>query len=173
MPKATAYYFADAGSIPNNPTLPMLIYPSAIDPTSALADAATAFEDLFAQNHWTGGSWRNGIYSFPHYHSTAHEILGIASGRAELRLGGETGTVLTVQAGDAALLPAGCGHQNLGASSDLLGVGAYPPGPDWDLCRGEPGERTLVRENIARVPLPKTDPVGGQQGPVFEYWLKR
>jgi uncharacterized protein YjlB len=80
--------------------------------------------------------------------------------------------VLTVKAGDVALLPAGCGHQNLGATSDLLVVGAYPPGSDWDLCRGEAGERPRVIENIANVPLPATDPVGGLEGPVIEHWLK-
>ena len=169
---ATAYHFTDDGSIPNNPTLPMLVYPSAVDLSSA-SDPAAPFEHLFTQNHWTGGSWRNGIYPFPHYHSTAHEVLGIARGQAEVRFGGQTGVVLTVKAGDVALLPAGCGHQNLGATSDLLVVGAYPPGPDWDLCRGERGERPRVIDNIANVPLPITDPVGGEQGPVIEHWLKQ
>ncbi|NKB69894.1 MAG: hypothetical protein GKR89_22710 [Candidatus Latescibacteria bacterium] len=168
MPNATPYHFTDDGSIPNNPTLPMLVYPAALNP--ATADLASAFEDLFAANQWTGGCWRNGIYSFPHYHSTAHEVLGIAAGQAQVRFGGQTGQVLTVKAGDVALLPAGCGHQNLDASPDLLVVGAYPPGPDWDLCRGESGERPHVLDNIAQVPLPATDPVGGTQGPVLEHW---
>ncbi len=173
MPNANRYLFTDDGSIPNNSTLPVLVYPSAVDLSSHAADPASAFELLFAKNGWTGGLWRNGIYSFPHYHSTAHEVLGIARGRAEVRLGGQTGKTLTVEAGDVALLPAGCGHENLGASPDLLVVGAYPPGPAWDLCRGEPGKRPRVIENIARVPLPATDPVGGAEGPVIEYWLKR
>ena len=151
----------------------MLLYPSAIDLSTNPSDPAPLFERLFAQNGWTGGCWRNGIYPFPHYHSTAHEVLGIAAGHAEVRLGGQTGQVFTVKAGDVALLPAGCGHQNLGASSDLLVVGAYPPGPDWDLCRGEPGERPSAIENIAKVPLPATDPVGRTQGPVIEHWLNQ
>jgi len=170
---ATAYLCKDDGQIPNNPTLPILIYPAAVDLSSAASDPASAFEALFAQNGWTRGCWRNGIYPFPDYHSTAHEVLGIAAGHAEVRLGGQTGQVFTVKAGDIALLPAGCGHQNLGASSDLLVVGAYPPGPDWDLCRGEPGERPSAIENIAKVPLPTTDPVGGTQGPVIEHWLNQ
>ena len=173
MPHATPHLFADDGPIPNNPTLPMLLYPSAIDLSTNPSDPAALFERLFAQNGWIGGCWRNGIYPFPHYHSTAHEVLGIAAGHAEVRLGGQTGQVFTVKAGDVALLPAGCGHQNLGASSDLLVVGAYPPGPDWDLCRGEPGERPSAIENIAKVPLPATDPVGGTQGPVIEHWLNQ
>ena len=172
MPDATPYFFTDDGSIPNNPTLPMLVYSAAVD-TSASSDPAALFEQLFAQNGWTGGAWRNGIYPFPHYHSTAHEVLGIACGHADVRFGGQTGTVLTVTAGDIALLPAGCGHQNLGASPDLLVVGAYPPGPDWDLCRGESGERPQSTANIASVPLPETDPVGGAAGPVVQHWLQR
>lgn len=173
MPHANPHLFTDDGHIPNNPTLPMLFYPSAIDLSTNPSDPAAPLERLFAQNGWTVGCWRNGIYPFPHYHSTAHEVLGIAAGHAEVRLGGQTGQVFTVKAGDVALLPAGCGHQNLGASSDLLVVGAYPPGPDWDLCRGELGERPSAIENIAKVPLPATDPVGGTQGPVIEHWLNQ
>ena len=47
---------------------------------------------------------------------------------ARVRLGGDGGVVLDVKAGDALLLPAGVGHQNLGASADLLVIGAYPKG---------------------------------------------
>ena len=90
-----------------------------------------------------------------------------------MRFGGQTGSVLTVTAGDIALLPAGCGHQNHGASPDLLVVGAYPPGPAWDLCRGESGERPQSTANIASVPLPETAPVGGAAGPVVQHWLQR
>jgi len=173
MAHATPHLFTDDGYIPNNPTLPMLLYPSAIDLSTNPSDPAALFEHLFTQNGWSSGCWRNGIYPFPHYHSTAHEVLGIAAGQAEVLLGGRNGQVFTVGAGDVALLPAGCGHQNLSASSDLLVVGAYPPGPDWDLCRGEARERPSAIENIANVPLPTTDPVAGIQGPVIKYWLNK
>lgn len=164
------FRFEDDGVIPNNPELPFLVYPGALDPGEA--DLAAAFEALFARNGW-GGGWRNGIFPFPHFHSTAHEALGIARGEAKVRFGGEHGAVLTVRAGDAVVIPAGVGHQNLGASADLLVVGAYPRGPAYDLCRGEPGERPQVLANIAAVPLPTADPVHGAGGPLIDHWVRR
>jgi uncharacterized protein YjlB len=88
-----------------------------------------------------------------------------------VRFGGDVGIELIVRAGDVAVLPAGVGHQNLGASPDLLLVGAYPRGQRWDLCRGQPEERPQVLENIQRVPLPAADPVYGADGPLVEHWL--
>jgi uncharacterized protein YjlB len=165
----TAHRFADDGAIPNNPTLPFLVYPGAVELAGA-ADPAAIFEELFAANGW-GGSWRDGIFTFPHYHSNAHEVLGIACGSATVRFGGSTGIVLEVRAGDVAVLPAGTGHQNLGASGDLLVVGAYPHGQeDYDLCRGGPSERPRALDNIAHVPLPDADPVYGRPGPLVEQW---
>ncbi len=164
MSNAQPYYLEDDGTIPNN-ALPLLVYPSAVD--SVKTDRASAFEQLFAGNGWTH-SWRNGIYSFPHYHSTAHEVLGIASGSARVRLGGEAGVVLEVSAGDALLLPAGVGHQNVGSSADLIVVGAYPQGADWDLCRPPRGQAEL--DHIADVALPPVDPVSGSTGGINDYW---
>jgi uncharacterized protein YjlB len=162
-----AHRLADDGTIPNNPELPLLLYRQALTPAGA--DPARAFEDLFARHGWAG-SWRNGIYPFHHYHSTAHEVLGIARGRVHTRLGGEGGLSVELAAGDVVVLPAGTGHKNEGASPDLLVVGAYPPGQDWDLCRGEPGERPRVLASIAAVPLPAADPVRGPDGPLTRLW---
>lgn len=160
MPPA-GHRFADDGRIPNHPRLPLLVYAAALDP--AAADRATAFEALFARHGW-GGMWRNGIYPFHHYHSTAHEVLGIAAGRARVRFGGEHGTTLDLAAGDAVLIPAGVGHCRLGASADLLVVGAYPLGQHADLRRGDPGDRPRALANIAAVPPPRHDPVTGRDG---------
>ncbi|RIK41106.1 MAG: hypothetical protein DCC55_12845 [Chloroflexi bacterium] len=165
--QVTLYLFQDDGAIPNNPTLPFLVYPGALQITGD--DPAVVAEHVFTANGW-GGLWRNGIYSFHHYHSTAHEVLAICRGEARVQFGGEQGVVLEVRPRDVVVIPAGVGHKNLGSSDDLLVVGAYPPGQQWDLCSGRPEERPGVLENIARVPLPLTDPVFGQEGPLLEHW---
>jgi uncharacterized protein YjlB len=167
LTKVQAHYFEDDGSIPNHPTLPLLLYPQALDLTGS--DPASDCIARFARHGWQG-AWRNGIYPFPHYHSTAHEVLGICAGRAEVRLGGAKGLVTDVRAGDVLVLPAGTGHQNLGSSPDLLVVGAYPSGRDWDLCYGKPEERPAVLSRIETVPLPDTDPLDGADGPLLTHW---
>lgn len=115
-------------------------------------------EAHLAARGWTN-TWRNGIYAFHHYHSTAHEVLVIARGQASVTLGGEGGPQVTVGEGDVLLLPAGTGHRNDGGSAGLLVIGAYAGGRDWDLCR--PGETDVeeARARIARVPGWDRDPV--------------
>ena len=107
-----------------------------------------AFEALFRRHGW-GGSWRNGIFPFHHYHSTAHEVLGIAAGEAEVRFGGENGETLTVRAGDAVLIPAGVGHKRLSATPDLLVIGAYPGGQRADLMREGAEDKDGIRRRVA------------------------
>lgn len=166
-----AHLFADDGAIPNNPTLPFLVYPGALDLPED--NPAAICEAVFAGNDW-GGAWRDGIFPFAHYHSTAHEVLGVCRGEARVRFGGATGLELTVRAGDVVVIPAGVGHQNLGSGPDFLVVGAYPRGQeDYDLCRGRPDERPQALENIARVPLPRADPLYGADGPLIEHWRRR
>ena len=82
--KPDAAMFADDGAIPNNPRLPFILYRGAVD-LSNCSDPAAVFEELFKSNGW-GSSWRNGIYGFVHYQSSAHEVLGIARGSAKVRL---------------------------------------------------------------------------------------
>ncbi len=165
-PNVEQYQLADDGLIPNNPKLPLLIYRGAIE---LGPDPAATFEHLFAGNGWTGG-WRNGIYPYHHYHSTAHEVLGIFSGWAAVRFGGEQGVTATVQAGDVVVIPAGVAHKKLESRGDLGVVGAYPQGQDWDLCRGNASDRPQADENIRRVSLPSHDPVFGSGGPLMRYW---
>ena len=168
MPKnpIESFIFQDDGTFPNNP-LPLLVLKQAFD--VALKINPSEIENVFHSNNW-GNSWRNGLYPFHHYHSTAHEVLAVACGTARVQFGGENGPVIDVQPGDVVVIPAGVGHKNLGSSFDLLVVGAYPPGPSWDLCRGTPEERPWALENIARVPLPAADPIFGMQGPLRTHW---
>ncbi|ODT77761.1 MAG: hypothetical protein ABS76_26005 [Pelagibacterium sp. SCN 64-44] len=158
-------YFADDGRFPNS-TLPVLIYRQALPPEAASAEA---LEQLFDGNGWPS-QWRAGVYDYDHYHSTAHECLGVASGAAVLRLGGPEGRDVSVKAGDVLLLPAGIAHRRVEAAPDFLIVGAYPPGQDWDVLTGADGERPSADQRIAQVPLPQTDPVGGRGGPALEKW---
>lgn len=163
--EVSTHLFVDDGDVPNS-HFPLIVYAGAIDP--AAGDPAAAFEDLFHANDW-GGGWRNGIFPFHHYHSTAHEVLGIAAGRATVRFGGEAGATLDVRAGDAVLIPAGVGHKRLSATPDLLVVGAYPAGTRADLMREGAEDTAAIRRRIATVPLPKSDPVAGSGGPAMAW----
>lgn len=152
-------------NVPNN-ALPVLVYRAA-----GLADAS-ALLGVFGGNGWSNG-WRNGIYPFHHFHSTAHEVLGITQGTATVRLGGETGQDVILRAGDVAVLPAGTGHKRLSGRGDLEVVGAYPGGADWDLIRAdEVSAATLERAvaTIAAVPIPHADPLFGREGALVRLW---
>ncbi len=122
----------------------------------------------FAAQGWTG-AWRNGIYRFHHFHSTAHEVLGIAAGQVRVRLGGPAGQDVALQAGDVVVIPAGVAHYNAGQSDDLLVIGAYPAGTSADTLRGDPTQLGMARRHIAAVPLPHADPVPGQ-GALGRLW---
>ena len=168
MADLSTHLFADDGSIPNHPSYPMVVYKGAFADTSG--DRAVAIENAFHRNGWSN-SWRNGIYAFPHFHSNAHEVLGIAAGSATVRFGGEVGGIFEIEAGDVALLPAGTGHQNLGSSPDLLVIGAYPSDcANWDLCRGDSADRSQIIASIQSVPLPTSDPVLGHRGGIIDHW---
>jgi uncharacterized protein YjlB len=157
----------DDGIFPNNPNLPVLVYPEAV--SLVVHDPAAVFEALFTTHGW-GNGWRNGIYGFHHYHSTAHEVLGVFRGHATVQCGGEHGITLSIQAGDVIVIPVGVAHKNVGCSRDFGVVGAYPFGQNWDTCYGRPGERPQADRNITRVALPQADPVHGAHGPLVTHW---
>ncbi len=148
--------------VPNHPTLPVLVYShirSDLD--------SSALEDMFHDHGWTG-VWRNGVFAYHHYHSGAHEVLGVGRGNARLQIGGPHGKILDVKQGDCLLLPAGTGHKRLESSSDFQVVGAYPPGQEADIQR-----EAATREMLALIrslPVPATDPVLKTSGGLIELW---
>jgi uncharacterized protein YjlB len=164
-PKVETLQFTDDGIVPNN-RLPLVVYRGALP---ASADRASACERMFAANGWPD-AWRNGIYGHHHYHSTAHEVLGIASGSARVRLGGESGQTVEISAGDVVVIPAGVAHKREAASNDLLVIGAYPRGQRPDICRAEKARHAQAQKAVAAVPLPAADPVTGGAGPLLECW---
>ena len=159
--------FEDDGSIPNNPKLPLLLYPQALadderDPSRC--------KELLAQNSW-GGAWVNGVFPYHHYHSTSHEVLCVIGGSASITFGGPEGETVEVKAGDVVVIPAGVGHCREGSGGGFSVIGAYPKGQEnYDLRTGEEGERPEVLENIRNVPLPETDPLFGEKGPLLRRW---
>ena len=154
--KIERYDLRDDGLVPNNPSLPLTVYRSAID--ASAPGAEQRFISRFGENDWSG-AWINGIYRYHHYHATAHEVLGIAAGEARVQFGGPNGPIVAVTAGDAVMIPAGVGHCCKSASADLSVVGAYPGGADYDTQQATPEARIKSLPLIAAVPPPKRDPV--------------
>ncbi|MVA27286.1 cupin domain-containing protein (plasmid) [Agrobacterium vitis] len=154
--------FQQSEWVPNNQRLPVLIYQAAL--TEA---GSSGFEAAFSGNGWTG-IWRDGVFDYHHYHTGAHEVLGVGSGSATLLLGGPDGREFKVSKGDCLILPAGTGHRNLGSSPDFQVVGAYPKDQHADI-------QTLaataeMQEKISSLPVPDMDALYGSTGGLVEIW---
>jgi uncharacterized protein YjlB len=160
-------YLKENGDFPNNPGLPVLLYKNVFDLTGS--DPATIIEKVLAENSW-GNSWRDGIYSFHHYHSTAHEALGVYGGWADVQLGGPGSEIIRIQKGDLIVLPVGTSHKRINSGDGFAVVGAYPDGQVWDMNYGKQEELQSAKQNISKVQLPKNDPVSGEDGKMFNYW---
>jgi len=106
--------------MPNNEHLPVLLYRNVMH--SQGDDAAAQFEQIFERNGWPA-QWRNGVYDFHHYHSTAHEGARLRGRLSAADAGGPNGHEVTVHAGDIAVLPTGTGHCRLEESAEFLVVG--------------------------------------------------
>ena len=142
----------DEQYFPNNNHLPIIVYRQVFDGKSV---SPMQWEQLFRQNNF-GKSWRDGIFTFHHYHSTAHEALGCYGGRAQVRLGGDNEQVrkdIELRAGDCILIPAGVSHKNMGQDSYFGVVGAYDlDGKNYDMNYGRDlEERRKAEENIKQV----------------------
>ena len=62
------------GWVPNNPALPVLIYRGVVPVSDP-----DAIEATLRRNDWRP-DWRDGVYPYHHYHSTAHEALACTDG---------------------------------------------------------------------------------------------
>ena len=109
------------------------------------------------------------MYSQSHFHSTAHEVLCVVSGKARLCFGGEENperVEAVLERGDVMIVPAGVAHRLL---KDIEGgftmVGSYPIGKGWDMCYGKEGEEAKVKE-IGNLGWFTEDPIYGAAGPV-------
>ena len=162
-----AHLLAADGPIPNHPRWPLLVYPAVVKIEGA--DPAARFEELFTRNGWPA-AWRDGVFPFHHYHSNAHEALGIYSGEVTVQFGGDAGVTVVGRPGDVIVLPAGTGHKKLSSRGSLGVVGAYPAGAKPETCMPPFARAKRNAELIAQVALPAADPVFGSKGPLFEHW---
>ncbi len=146
------------GMLPNS-RFPLLVHRGGIDD-----GGADAVLRRFRSNGWYN-NWRYpGIYTYPHFHSTTHECLGVATGWMEVELFGRAGKRLRVEAGDVIVMPAGVSHSMVGHSDDVLMIGGYPDGRDWDNMQEDQLTEELRRAAAKRVmmcPIPEKDPVTG------------
>ncbi|MGO2148026.1 cupin domain-containing protein [Halomonas sp.] len=165
QPETLTFDSDEKSGYPNSP-LPVLIYRKVLDLSSAEARADT-FENMFKQHGWPP-AWRYYLYDFDHFHSTAHEALGIFQGQARARLGGPNGQEVMLYAGDILVLPAGVGHACVEADDDFCMVGAYPPGQNPENERGDPAELSAAQARVASVTVPETAPVGGPLQPQWK-----
>jgi uncharacterized protein YjlB len=163
------HIFSPATLYPNNLKLPALYYKNVLDLKDNPEEDVKA---LFASNGWVN-AWTDGIFTYHHFHSKAHEVLAVISGDCMIQLGGDNGNIQKITKGDVLILPVGVVHKNVGASDDFLVVGAYPDGQEVDLngCT----ETTVdiiawTKENSHQVALPVKDPVFGESGPVVTLW---
>src|SRR4051812_31708376 len=120
---AVIHHVLDENSgFPNNSSLPLLVYKGAF--YFSENDAAKFIEEIFHQNNWKN-TWRDGIYDYHHYHSTAHEALGVYEGETDVQFGGPSGIALHVSKGDVIVIPAGVAHKNNGSNENFKCVGGY------------------------------------------------
>jgi len=159
--------FSGDGEIPNNDECSAMHYRAVVEITGS--DPAAHFEALFDANNWPS-AWRNGIFSYHHFHTTAHEVLGIYSGRASVQLGGENGDVFEVQTGDVVVVPAGVGHKKIKCDGNLGVVAGYANGDSADMCTPDAERYGNRCVRVSGVAAPTHDPVYGNPGPLHRHW---
>ncbi len=133
-----------------------------LHPIPSRAGLATASRSRRPRRPSCGTTWpparRSGIYPWLHWHSRAHEALWVVREHISMRADGDAGALMELCAGDAMVLPAGTGHRSLGASPDLLVVGADPE---------------AAAPRVAAVPNPARRPVSGAPRQEADYGAAR
>lgn len=159
------YWSRPIGMLPNS-RFPLLVH------RNAVPGGADAVTERFRSNGWLN-NWRYpGVYSYRHFHSTTHECLGVAQGWMDVELFGSDGITLRVTAGDVVVMPAGVSHSMVGHSDDVMMVGGYPDGRDWDNMRQDTLSEELRRTAVKRImmlPIPALDPATGT---VMREWIE-
>jgi uncharacterized protein YjlB len=161
------YFIRNNNRFPNNEKLPVILYQKILNLPAIMK--ARLIRTLFKKNGWYN-SWKGGVFTYHHYHSTTHEVLGFYKGRTTLLLGGDNGTEISVEKGDVLIIPAGVAHKNINDENSVTCLAAYPDGKDYDMNYGHTGERPITDQNIESVILPKKDPVLGLNGALQKYW---
>ena len=98
--------------------------------------------------------------------------MGVIRGRTIIRVGGDNGMMIRIEKGDVLLIPAGVAHQNMRREKDVICIGGYPKGKDYDINYGKKQERPAADEKIAKVKVPGFDPVNGKNGSMYRIWNK-
>lgn len=146
------------GMLPNS-RFPLLVHRGGV----AGGGEQAVLERLRANGWYNNWRWP-GIYEYPHFHSTTHECLAVATGWMELEVFGRGGTRIRAEAGDFIVVPAGVSHMMTANSDDVLTVGGYPDGREWDNMQEDHISLVEFREAAKRImmlPIPLRDPVTG------------
>lgn len=163
--KTEAYTSRPEGRIPNS-RLPLLVHRDAIP-----GGGVEAIKTRFRGNSWSNNWEYPGIYRYAHFHSTSHECLGCAQGWIEFSLSVKGWTRVKLGIGDVIVMPAGVSHEMVDCSEDILMVGGYPDGRDWDNIQEKFLTEELFRQAAKRImmlPIPPRDPVTGE---ALQQWL--
>lgn len=167
--RVSSYLIPSFNLIPNTSlqNYPLIIYHECYPPSTS----AAVIEAHLRSVGIVEPQWRYTMYSTTHFHSTTHEVLCIASGRARLCFGGEDNPArveMEVKIGDVIIIPAGVGHkllQDLDSGFEM--VGSYPKGKDWDMCYGREDEKANI-EAIKDLAWFDKDPIYGDEGPALQ-----
>ena len=167
--KVSSYQIPAFGRLPNTAIQkkPLMIYHSAFDKSAS----ASTIEDHLSSVGVVSPQWRYTMFSQSHFHSTAHEVLCVAQGKAKLCFGGEenpTKVETVVEKGDVMVVPAGVAHRLLeDIGGDYSMVGSYPTGKSWDMCYGHDGEEDQVK-GIGSLGWFEKDPIYAEEGPSLQ-----